>query len=197
MANLKVDTVSGIGTEGTVFDGGLKFRSLNYMTLPKGDTTQRGRGRGIYMLGYNGTPSAGPSTRIDYINIQSQGNSIRFGSLTTNRYTLGSGANSTRGLFCGGYQEGLSPDTDVNTIEYITIATEGNALDFGDRTVVGRQPAAASNDTRCVMASGFTPAGYQNTIDKVEFATTGNATDYGDLSSKRASMCMSCNSTTR
>ena len=39
MANLKVNTVSGIGTEGTVFDGGLKFRSLNYMTLPKGNTT--------------------------------------------------------------------------------------------------------------------------------------------------------------
>ena len=35
MANLKVNTVSGIGTEGPVLDGGLKFRSLNYMTLPK------------------------------------------------------------------------------------------------------------------------------------------------------------------
>ena len=45
MATLKVNTLSGIGTEGVVLDGGLKFRSLNYMTLPKGDTTQRGRGR--------------------------------------------------------------------------------------------------------------------------------------------------------
>ena len=35
MANLKVNTVSGIGTEGVVLDGGLKFRSKNYMTLPK------------------------------------------------------------------------------------------------------------------------------------------------------------------
>ena len=41
MANLKVNTVSGIGTEGPTLDGGLKFRSENYMTLPKGDTTQR------------------------------------------------------------------------------------------------------------------------------------------------------------
>jgi len=197
MANLKVDTVSGIGTEGTVFDGGLKFRSLNYMTLPKGDTTQRGRGRGIYMLGYNGTPSAGPSTRIDYINIQSQGNSIRFGNLTTNRYTLGAGANSVRCLFTGGYQEGHSPDTDVNVIEFVTIATEGNATDFGDRIQVGRLPACASNNTRCVMASAKTGAGNQDTIDFVEFATTGNATNFGDLTSARTSMCMSCNSTTR
>ena len=197
MANLKVNTVSGIGTEGTVFDGGLKFRSLNYMTLPKGDTTQRGRGRGVYMLGYSGTPAAGNNDRIDYINIQSQGNSIRFGSLTANRYTLGAGANSVRCLFTGGYVEGNSPDTDVNIIEFVTIATEGNATDFGDRTQVGRLPACASNDTRCVMASAKTGAGNQDTIDFVEFATTGNATGFGDLTSARASMCMSCNSTTR
>ena len=45
MANLKVNTVSGIGTEGIVLDGGLHLLSQNYMTLPKGDKTQRGRGR--------------------------------------------------------------------------------------------------------------------------------------------------------
>ena len=39
MANLKVNTVSGIGTEGPVLNGGLHFRSKNYMTLPKGNTT--------------------------------------------------------------------------------------------------------------------------------------------------------------
>ena len=197
MAILKVDTISGIGTEGPVFEGDIEFTSQNFLTLPKGDTTQRGRGRGFYMLGYNGTPSETASSRIDYINIQSQGNTIRFGSLTANRYTLGAGANSVRGLFTGGYQDGLSPDTDVNTIEFITIATEGKAQDFGDRIQVGRAVASASNDTRCVMASAFTPAGYQNTIDFVLFATTANATDFGDLSTARAGMSMSCNSTTR
>ena len=197
MAILKVDTISGIGTEGPVFEGDIEFTSQNFLTLPKGDTTQRGRGRGFYMLGYNGTPSETASSRIDYINIQSQGNTIRFGDLTVNRYSLGAGANSTRGLFNGGYQDGLSPDTDVNTIEFITIATEGNAQDFGDRIQVGRAVASASNDTRCVMASAFTPAGYQNTIDFVLFATTANATDFGDLSTARAGMSMSCNSTTR
>ena len=197
MAILKVDTISGIGTEGPVFEGDIEFTSQNFLTLPKGDTTQRGRGRGFYMLGYSGTPSPSPSSRIDYINIQSQGNSIRFGSLTANRYTLGAGSNSTRGLFTGGYVEGNSPDTDVNIIEFITIATEGNATDFGDRTQVGRLPACASNDTRCVMASAFTPVGYQNTIDFVTIASIGNASDFGDLSTARASMAMSCNSTTR
>ena len=182
---------------GVVFDGVTTFDSQAFMVPPSGKTTERNRGRGFYMLGYFGTPSASSGKRIDYINIQSQGNTIKFGDLTVNRYTMGAGANSTRGLFTGGYQDGLSPDTDVNAIEFITIATEGNATDFGDRTQVGRAVASASNDTRCVMASAFTPAGYQNTIDFVLFATTANATDFGDLSTARAGMSMSCNSTTR
>ena len=199
MANLRVNKIVGIGSTdaGTNFDGPISFNTQGYMYFPTGVTTDRGRGRGFYMLGYNGTPSASASSRIDYINIQSQGNSIKFGDLTTNRYTLGAGANSVRGLFTGGYQDGLSPDTDVNTIEFITIATQGNATDFGDRTQVGRLPACASNDIRCVMASAFTPVGYQNTIDFVTFSTIGNASDFGDLSTARASMSMSCNSTTR
>ena len=199
MANLRTNKIVGIGSTdaGTTFDGPISLNSQGYMYFPTGVTTDRGRGRGFYMLGYHGTPGASPGKRIDYVNIQSQGNSIKFGDLTVNRYTMGAGANAIRGLFTGGYQEGLSPDTDVNTIEFITIATEGNATDFGDRTQVGRVPACASNDIRCVMASAFTPSGYQNTIDFVTIMTTGNAADFGDLSSARAGMSMSCNSTTR
>ena len=51
MATLKVNTLSGIGTEGPVLNGGLKFRSENYMTLPNGHTTQRGRGRALILGG--------------------------------------------------------------------------------------------------------------------------------------------------
>ena len=186
------------GTDnGVTFDGAIAMNSSSYMCLPTGRNEERGRGRGFYMLGYHGSPSAGNGKRIDYIDIQSQGNSTKFGDLTVNRYTLGAGANSIRGLFTGGYQEGHSPDTDVNAIEFITIATEGNATDFGDRVQVGRLPACASNDTRCVMASAKTGAGNQDTIDFVTFSTIGNATTFGDLTSARTSMVMSCNSTTR
>jgi len=191
-------TTTDVGSQyGSTFDGFGSFATSTYMVPPGGNTRERNRGRGVYMLGYSGTPAAGNNDRIDYINIQSQGNSIRFGSLTANRYTLGAGANSTRCLFTGGYVEGNSPDTDVNIIEFVTIASEGDATDFGDRTQVGRLPACASNDTRCVMASAKTGAGNQDTIDFVTIATTGNATGFGDLTSARTSMCMSCNSTTR
>ena len=43
MAILKVDTISGIGTEGPVFEGDIEFTSQNFLTLPKGDTVQRKR----------------------------------------------------------------------------------------------------------------------------------------------------------
>ena len=58
MAILKVDTISGIGTEGPVFEGDIEFTSQNFLTLPKGDTTQRGRGRGIIAGGCTPTISA-------------------------------------------------------------------------------------------------------------------------------------------
>ena len=48
MTILKVDTISGIGTEGSVFEGDIEFTSQNFLTLPKGDTTQRGRGRALF-----------------------------------------------------------------------------------------------------------------------------------------------------
>jgi hypothetical protein len=45
-----------------------------------------------------------------------------------------------RGLFAGG--EGGSAE---NTIQFVTIATTGNATDFGDLISANRQPAACSD----------------------------------------------------
>ena len=131
MTRLRSDTIAGLNDDGTILEGDITFDSLNYVTLPKGTTTQSNRGRGFFMVGY-----ANPNQvdDIDYLNIQSMGNTIAFGNLTTGKYAMGAGASSTRGIFCGGYQGGASPDTDINNIEYITIATTGNATDFGDTT---------------------------------------------------------------
>ena len=180
---------------GVVFDGFGSFATSTFMVPPKGKTTERNRGRGFYGVGL-ANPSQ--SDNIDFLNIQSLGNTTTFGNLTTAKYALGSGASSTRGIFCGGYDPTSSPDTDINTIEYITIATEGNAIDFGDRTVVGRNTAAATSSTRVVMAAGQVGnPGIINTIDFITTATTANATDFGDLLSITNSMCNANNSPTR
>ena len=66
MTILKTDTVSGIGTEGTVFEGDITFDSLNYMTLPKGTTTQSNRGRGIVA---GGSPGTDNNEQIEYVEL--------------------------------------------------------------------------------------------------------------------------------
>ena len=176
MATLKVNTVSGIGTEGTVFDGGLKLRSLNYMTLPKGDTTQRGRGRGVI---FGGFVNPAIVSQISYLELQSMGNSVEFGSLTTATRDGGSAGNSTRGLHGAGQQPSF-----VNTIEFVTIATTSNATNFGDLNQTTFQGAAVGNETRYVYGGGTTPT-VQDVIDFVTFSTTGDATDFGNLTVAR------------
>ena len=190
MANLKVNTVSGIGTEGTVFDGGLKFRSLNYMTLPKGDTTQRGRGRALIAGG--STPSV--TTNIDFLNIQSTGKSITFGNLTHGRYDMNGCSNGTRGVFAGGRDPAGNEIDD--TIDFVTIATTGNATDFGNLTEErGGTQGAVSSSTRGIWGGGFSPS-QVNKIEFVTIATTANATDFGDLTATRSG-CARAMSTTR
>ena len=98
MAILKVDTISGIGTEGPVFEGDIEFTSQNFLTLPKGDTTQKGRGRGLFGGGYTTVPSSAALNTIYYVEIQSMGNSVFFGELTSARREFGASSEAHGGL---------------------------------------------------------------------------------------------------
>ena len=49
-----------------------------------------------------------------------------------------------RGISAGGASPGSSPYARVNTIEYINISTEGDAVDFGNLTADSSMPATAS-----------------------------------------------------
>ena len=71
----------------------------------------------------------------------------------------------------------------VNTIDYWTIPTQGNAVDFGDRTVASYCEGCASN-TRGLFGGGHSPT-YLNTVDYITISSTGNATDFGDLTQAR------------
>ena len=180
MAILKVDTISGIGTEGPVFEGDIEFTSQNFLTLPKGDTTQRGRGRGVIGSGY--VAPARVST-IDFITIHSEGNATDFGDLTVARSDCANVSSSTRGIFAGG----IIGYSDV--IDFVTIATQSNATDFGDTTSARQQPAGASNQTRGIIAGGKSPASNPagvNTIEFITIASTGNGQDFGDLLATQA-----------
>ena len=125
MAILKVDTISGIGTEGPVFEGDIEFTSQNFLTLPKGDTIQRGRGRGLIVANYIQPSNYNTS---EFITIQSTGNSIDFGDTSAAVRGHATFASSTRAVFAGGLAPGPSV---VDIIESMEILSTGNAVDFG------------------------------------------------------------------
>jgi len=71
---------------------------------------------------------------------------------------------------------------DGNSLELITIATLGNAIDFGDMTAEQSQTNTCSSSVRGVFPgkSGPAPSFALNNIEFITFATTGNAQDFGD-----------------
>ncbi|MAG49370.1 hypothetical protein CMO86_06835 [Candidatus Woesearchaeota archaeon] len=124
------------------------------------------------------------STGIDVVLIASKGNAIEFGEdsmgRTDQQRGCGSCSNSIRGFFASGGAD--SVQTDSNVIRYVTIATNGNAIDFGDRTITTRLVTAAATSTRATFAAGIETGGTNfNNIDYVTISTSGNAIDFGDL----------------
>ena len=96
-------------------------------------------------------------------------------------------SSATRGLFAGGYTP-----TKQDTIDYVEIATTGNAIDFGNMLAADKMSMGASNNTRGVLAGGDN----NNVIQYVTMASTGNATDFGDLLNN-SKYGMGCASPTR
>ena len=131
------------------------------------------------------------SNTIDIVQVRSKGNASDYGDLSLGRQGLANGciSSTTRGLFYAGDDSG--PATYVDTIDFITMATTGNATDFGNATADDSGGGGFSNATRGGRGGGFTGTGNpfgSNIIDYVTIATTGNASDFGDLSSVRYSV---------
>jgi hypothetical protein len=137
---------------------------------------------------------------IDYVTITTTGNATDFGDLTSLIQELGAFSSSSRAVFFGGQAiaSGSGQGTVTNVMAYVTIASAGNATDFGDLTAANAQsPAGVSSSTRGVRGGGRDPnIGPVNTMDYVTIASAGNATDFGDLLSDTYLMS-SCNSSTR
>ena len=95
-----------------------------------------------------------------------------------------------RGLFMGG-----SPTTNGNTVEYVTIPTAGDAIDFADMTENRKYCSAFSSNTRGVVAGGENPSGRQDEIEYVTIATTGTLSDFGNLLAVRTYVGCASNQT--
>ena len=133
------------------------------------------RGRSVHAGGANPVGGSFLPT-ISSFEHATQGQGNYFGDLTVGGQ--GNTAFSSRiyGFNSGRRTPSTNPD---NIIDYVTISSSGNAIDFGDMTDHRRLGASFSSSTRGIMAGGITPSRV-NVIDYVEMSTKGNANDFGD-----------------
>ena len=185
-----------ISSSGNTFDFGDLVDHFN--PSPAGSSNQV---RGVYGGGYFDYATAGNTPNlwlgnIGYYNIASTGNSSYFGELINKGRRSHTGSNTTRGIW-GSTRGGTPGETNVwiNTIEFVTIATTGDAQDFGDSTEARSNTAnSMTSSTRMVMQGGLTP-GYSNVIDYITTASKGDAIDFGDTGTGQQAGAAVSNST--
>ena len=155
-----------------------------------------GSNTGVGTRGIFGSGEAPHGNTIDFLTISTFGDSTDFGDLTQDRRSGGSmGSSETRGLFAGGQHP--SPFTFFNIIDFVTIASTGNATDFGDLENKAYNVRGFSSRTRGVASCGQKGPSFAavNTIEYVTIASTANANDFGDLSTVRTTPAPAASST--
>jgi len=136
---------------------------------------ETGGTRGLRIAGYT---APGTNNDIDYFNIATTGNAVKWGDADgdARQYAGFSCSDRTRGVFGGG-NDASSHGAEVKT-NFITIASEGTITDFGDigQSHVGATKGITGNSTRGIIAGG---AG--NVINYITIQTTGSFNDFGDI----------------
>ena len=143
--------------------------------------------RGIIAGGYDDQASNNVDV-IDYVEMSTVGNALDFGDLTRTERANSGGSNGVRALFAGGWG---SPGTSTvsKEISMITIASTGNAVNFGELTRKKSTHSGASNSVRCVWSGGYM---FFDTslkeIDYITISSEGNAINFGELVTRRNSV---------
>ena len=96
---------------------------------------------------FAGGKTPGILSSIDYVTMASTGDALDFGDLTQGRRNHAGMSNSVRGVFAAGCTTGSGPSGNVNTIDYVTISSTGNATDFGDATAAARLWNSGNSDS--------------------------------------------------
>ena len=133
-------------------------------------------GRAALMGGGLSGYSSPVTSAITAFNIVVGGKETVFGDLTgTQNASTGLG-NRTRGICVRG--QGSTP----GAIEYVTMASLGDSITFGDlNTVAYRTGGGSSSSTRGLIFGGRgAPGNPHNEIQYIQLMTLGNALDFGD-----------------
>ena len=122
---------------------------------------------------------------IDFVEIDTAGNAQDFGDLTTYSIYNGACSSSTRAVRGGGSTDASSAGagSSMETMDYVTIASTGNAQDFGDLTTDRYHgDSGFSNSTRGIFGGGNNESDtLLDIIEYITIASTGDGTDFGNL----------------
>jgi hypothetical protein len=158
------------------------FDGYNWKTV---NSYARGGAAGRMVVG-GGVVTPGYTNIIQYLNINTFGNSEYFGDLTLARSNISSCSSAIRGIWAGG-----SDSTYRDIIEYVTIASTGDGVDFGNLSTANRAyMGGTSSSTRGIFGGGYTTspsAATVDIIDYIEMSTKGDALDFGNLFTGRYS----------
>ncbi len=111
--------------------------------------------------------------QIDYVEINTLGNALDFGDLINTVGYAAACSSPTRAVWLGG-----SPNSDF--AQYVTIASKGNAVDFGyEENQWGSM--SSGNSVRGVWSGGLNPGYYNDAILYLNMASTGKAVQFGNL----------------
>jgi len=183
-------TFSSAGNATDFGDIGTTTSPLDYFGGVSSET------RGVFAGG--GDPSN--ASIIALITIASTSNSQDFGDLTQSRILMAGASNTVRGVFFGG-QQNASGGPASNVIDFVTIATTGNATDFGDVSGASSQNSGGTSNGhggivlgelqrpsvnympgsgRGFNIGGSGPSQY-SLIEMLNVATLGAISDFGNL----------------
>jgi len=164
MSEARVNNLSNeSNTGGPTITGITTFSGTNFFVPPIGNTAQRPENPQKGELRFNTD-----TKHLEYF----KGDTIGWSEIEASHGQLDGGY---RGLSMGGEAPG---DSDV--IQYITISTLGNSIDFGNLTNARGTTGCCASRTRGLAASGY-GSGYHNIIDYVTISSLGDAIDFGDL----------------
>ena len=164
MSEIRVDSIGNeSNTGGPVLSGITTFSGQQYFIPPKGTTAERPSDCPPGSIRFN-TDSA----HLEYWNglvwLEFEASSVELGDQNN---TNSSGGTGTRAFFAGGQNPS---NTDI--IDYVTIATLGDAQDFGDITDSKARAAACASNVTGIIAGGYT-SGFADKVEKITIASAG------------------------
>ena len=179
----------------------VSFGNLTFASAPNygGGTACASSTRGIHLQGQQN--SAALFNGIQYSTFATLGNGTTFGNSTDYKSFAATCSSSTRGVTMGGTNSVNAPPSNAGGVstglEYITIATTGNATSFGSSVYPTDGLGGCASSTRGIFG-GRTTAVYGRTIDieYITIATTGNPTTFGNCTTSNG-YCSSASSSTR